>query len=287
MNSIKKAIESNIKDYYNTVYEIECTFALPAFEAEIPNQNQTRTTGDRLKETIDKIIKTLAGIIEKFALKLSNLFKSLMQSDTGFIRNCREAMVNHKPLEGVKLIVYQYNDSALDTAADKFTTAITKRMDALKQNFVNKEEVEGVDTEEDIIAGVLQDAGAPSDVKNLETYYSYMKDIYRVEKKETLFTAVNSKAYYSIATSATNMRNIMNARQSKLKQYNSQISSGLKNMMNRSDITDEQKSRFVKRSRSLAFLFNTQTHFLDMYLQLKVEKIFTYRAVLKKLYHFS
>ena len=289
---MKMYIDQNIKDYNDTWYAIEEVYSLPAFEAESdtvtsgPQEPTIRSIGDRLKTALTNLLKTLQGIIEKFAVKLSNAFKRLLQSDTGFTRNCREAMVNNKPLEGVKLIVYNYNENTLDSEANRFTQAITKKMDSIKQNLTNKEEVDE-DHSDDLLQDVFKEISAPADVKNLETYFSYLKDLYRKEKKETLFTAVNTNTYYQIATSSTNIRQVLDARKSKLDAYNNQVSNNLKTAINRSDLTDEQKSRLLRRSRNLGHLYNIQTHFLDIYLQLKIERIFTYRAVLKKLYHFS
>ena len=289
---MKMYIDQNIKDYHDTWYTIEEIYSLPAFEAEsdtvMSNSQEptTRSIGDRLKTTLTNLIKTLQGIIEKFAVKLSNAFKRLLQSDNGFTRNCREAMVNNKPLEGVKLIVYNYNENALDSEANRFTQAVTKKMDSIKQNLTNKGEVDE-DNSDDLLQDIFKEISAPADVKNLETYFSYLKDLYRKEKKETLFTAVNTNNYFQIATSSTNIRQVLDARKSKLDAYNSQVSNRLKAAINGSDLTEEQKSRLLRRSRNLGHLYNIQTHFLDMYLQLKIERVFTYRAVLKKLYHFS
>jgi len=290
--TMKMYIDQNIKDYNNTWYTIEEMYILPAFEAEsdtvMSNSQEptTRSIGDRLKTTLANLLKTLQSIIEKFAVKLSNVFKRLLQSDTGFTRNCREAMVNNKPLEGVKLIVYNYNENALDSEANRFTQAVIKKMDSIKQNLVNKGEIDE-DNSDDLLQNIFKEISAPADVKNLETYFSYLKDLYRKEKKETLFTAVNTNNYYQIATSSTNIRQVLDARKSKLDAYNSQVSNKLKTAINGSDLTDEQKSRLLRRSRNLGHLYNIQTHFLDIYLQLKIERVFTYRAVLKKLYHFS
>ena len=291
MNSIIKQISSEYKD---DEFEINKIFLDTVMEAEdvtsVDDDSNKMKFGEKLGKQVQELIKTLEGIIQRVFLKITNFLGRVAQTNDGFVEDCRKAIVDNKPLEGVKLITYQYNDGLLEGEMNKMTQAILKRLSEMKTSYAKISESGEANLMEknsdEIISTLLQEIGVPSDVKNLDTYFMYVKDKFRVSKKETLFTASQTQKYYQTATDVKKILAIANNKQQILKQQTNTIKSNLQNITKNTASQNEIKQRALRQYKNVTHLYNFYVHFVDIYVQLKVEESFSYRAILKKLYHF-
>lgn len=291
---IKPLFSQVESDYIATECDIESIYYDIANEADIngsdPVETNPRKEGllIRFRKTIEKTIEIIKGMIEKAIIRANNFFTKLAQTDEGFKKNCRTAMVKNKPYEAVKLIVYNYDDSFLDTSVNSVTNKIVNKILSLKTDYVSssKEETNEMDSDKDkLIESIFVDAGI-SDVTNIGSYFSYIKKKYRKEKVEMLFKASQAKEYYNITMSYDKFKNTIQAKQRILSQQAAIVHKNLKNITNNKMAEEKIKYKVLNRYKNVTHLFNLYLHVLDGYLQLKTEKILMYRTVLKKIYHF-
>ena len=294
--TMMEVINANTFGYYEDKSCIMDIFSSYAMEADVPDtENEDVTSVDdasnkrkatkTMLERVKKLIETIKGFIERIALKVKNVLRKIAQQDAGFRRNCNEAFVKNKPLQGVKLIAYEYNPSALESEISKLTNVVSKRIADVNTHF---EDGAKQTKEDDIITGILKDIGL-SDEKNLNvnTYFLHLKDVYRSNKSEQLFVSSNRNEYYKIALSGQEIGQSMNTYQKKIENLAEGMKAKLNGIANNNDATDEIKRKALEAYGAVSHIFSFYTRVMDVYFQLRIEQMYSYRAVLKKLYHFT
>lgn len=294
MKETTQTIYNAIDDYNETRLSINEIFYLNALEEDtvtsIDDESNKMAFAEKLKVQVEKLIKTLEGIIEKCSLKISNFMGRLLQTDTGFKEHCRKAMVENKPLEAVKLIAYQYNDAILDTEMNRMTNIVLNKLNSVKVSYQEESDATNASdmdrSEPDLIAKLFEELKCPKEINNMNSYFAYIKDKYRTAKKEQLFTARESKTYYAITQEYNKINDIVKRKQQVLKNQKSVLQANLNNIIKNKMTQNHVKQRALNQYRNATHIYNVYTHFLEIYFQLRIEKILSYRVVLKKIYHF-
>ena len=280
-------------DFENNRMSIIEAYLEPVLEAE--DVSSVDDASNKLKNTnkfrvmITKAIETLAGIISRFTLKCKNIFQNIMQTDTGFKSSARNAIVDNKPLEAIKLIAYDYDDSFIDNQLNRISSEIIRLITSAKTSYVdqsNPDIVHELDMSEDKLYSIIFKKAGFSDVGNLSTYFLKLKTGYRRQKKEILFKSSETEKYYHIALSKDILKKKIDEQQHIISQQAATVKANLKNTINNNNTQDYVKKRAMSQFKNITHLFNFYTSFLNMYVQLKIEKNLMYRTVLKKLYHF-
>ena len=289
-------IQESTFGYYEDRNRIMDIFTSYALEADVPDpENETVTSVDdtsnnqkassKFMERVKKLIETIKGFIERIALKVKNVMRKIAQQDVGFRRNCNEAFLKNKPLQGVKLIAYEYNLPALESEINKITGIIEKRIADVNTHY---EDGAKQTNEDDLITGILKEAGMNENKDlNINTYFLHLKEVFRTNKSTQLFESRLRNDYYKIATSGKLIEQSMNARQKKIDTLSSQMKSKLNSVINNSGITTDMKQKALESYGAISPVFSFYTRILDVYFQLRIEQMYTYRTVLKKLWHFS
>lgn len=289
MNNMNLIINEISSDYNDDEFRINEIFLTYVMEAEdvtsVDDSSNKMKFGEMLSKQAHELIQILFGIIQRAFLKISNFLSRVSQSNNGFINDCRKAIVKNKPLEGVKLITYQYNDGILDGEMNKMTNIILKKIADTKTSYAEISSDDNNDSG-DIIGDLFKELRVPSDIKNINTYFMYIKDKFRTSKKENLFTANKTQQYYSNATNIKKIINISNNRKQIINQQTNTIKSNLQNIIKNNMSQNEIKQKALRKYKNMTHLYNFYVHFIEIYVQLKVEESLTYRMVLKKLYHF-
>lgn len=244
----------------------------------------------KLKESVESLIRTLIGIVDKAITKFSNFTKKVLLTDKGFRDNCRKAIIKNKPLEAIKLISYAYNDAVLEDAMNKMTNIVMKRLGNLKTDYRSESDMDNrvdMDNKEgDIYKAIFSELGCPSTITNISQYFTYLRDQFRVEKKEQLFTASKTKVYYDITMSYEKEMNKVSAKHLILKKQTAIVRTNLNSIILNKLADAKVKQRAMHHFKNASHIYNFYIHFLDAYTQLKTEEILSYRIVLQKLYHF-
>lgn len=247
---------------------------------------------DNMIKTIQKLITKLNGMIQQNFLKFKNFLMKVAQTDQGFENEFRKAFKAKKPLEAIKLVCYNYDVNILDNELMKVgksiqklfsgmtnTTSYTSLSDANTANDMDR-------TPDEIYQIIFKDLSCPSDVRDISSYFLYIKKKYRMDKKEILFKASQTQEYYRITKEHKQLMEKINKQQSVVANQVATLKSNLHNTIQNKQARPEVKKRAMKQCKNLTHIMNFYIRFIDIYMQLQLERLFTYRIVLKKLYDF-
>ena len=281
--------ESNILDLYFD-YTIVLEESMSSGTNTTVDDNINKQSFARiLIEKIKKIIEELFAIIDRKFLKLSNIMKRVGQTDEGFKREIRTAIKNNKPLEAIKLIAYQYNESVLDTELDKITNVLIDLMKSLKTGYaeeIKEDNKHPMDLSSDeLYKYIFSKLNCPDNIESLNDYYEYIKNKYHGDKKEQLFVSSKTREYYNITMKYNSISNTLDGRKLVMKQQASILKANLNNIIKNNVTQNNVKQRAIKQSTNATHLYNLYTSFLDIYTNLMLERVMTHRIILKKLYH--
>lgn len=279
------------------INEIESLFYEIAMEEEVAKNNTQVSQDesgmiDKMIKIIKDIITKLNGMIQMNFLKFKNYLAKIAQSDNGFKSSFKEAFVKKKPMEGIKLISYDYNPQLLDTELAR----VNKAVFGLFSNMQNKTSYTALSdpntandmdrTPDEIFQSIFKKLNCPPDVKDLSTYFLCIKNKYRSNKREILFTASKTQEYYAITQSHAKLMEKINKSQTLVANQVAVLKSNLHNTIQNKQVRPEVKKRAVKQCKNLSAILNFFIRFVDIYMQLQLERLFTYRTVLKRLYDF-
>ena len=255
-----------------------------AVKEEVEKQN----FGKVLLEKVQKLIREIMAIIDRVFTRLKNVLRRILQTDEGFKKQIRTAIKKNKPLEGIKLITYTYNDTALDALYDKATKVVFALVSSLKTSYVEESKDDNehpLDLSKDkLYKHVFEKMGCPNDITDVNLLYDYMRKIYRGQKRETLYTSNNTRNYYNITMSYGKMESEINAKNTLMRQQVSVLRTNLSNITKNDRAVDVVKKRAMKQATNASLLYNLYSNILTMYFELKTECIMSYRIVLKRLY---
>lgn len=298
MKSMNLYIDQVVTEALMFENDIESLFYDIAMEEEVAKDNTQASKEepgilDKMIKTVKELFAQLNGMIQKNFLKFKNFLTRVAQSDSGFDDNFKKAFKEKKPMEAIKLITYEYNPELLDTEMKKINAILIK----LFGNMANKTSytalsdanmVNDMDrTPEELYTIIFKHLNCPSDVKDLSTYFLYIKNKYRVNKKETLFKSSRTQEYYEITKSHNKLTKEIQKSQTIIANQVGALKSNLHNTILNKQARPEVKKRALKQCKNLTHLFNFYIHFVDIYMQLQLERLFTYRTVLQKLYGFQ
>ena len=286
-------VREAISTYNDIDYEIDDMFMEIATESETENVDDTANKENfakKLMATVEKIIREIYSIIDRFIQHVQNILLRIAQTDVGFRDNCRRAMVKNKPYEAVKLIVYNYNDQYLETQANRMTTECMAVLTNLKSDYQKNDTESGVALDmnkRDIIKYILLKIGCSKDITDINLYFELLKKNFRVEKKEILFKASAGDYYYKRALEIDKIKKIVSDRQTTMKNQAGVIKAELMNITKNKTTQNDVKRRAIHIYKQAGKVYNFYTSFLKIYIQFKIEESLMYRAVLKKLWHFQ
>jgi hypothetical protein len=257
-------------------------------ESEVNDEVKKQKIGTIIGDKIKKLMQEIVAIIDRLMSKLKNVIGRILTTDKGFRKQIREAIAKNKPLEGVKLIAYTYNDTELDRIHNKISSVLFKTISSLKTSYTEEMDEDNKHpldmNKNELYKYILDQAGCPNDVTDLNLFYEYIKKSYRKEKKEILFLSQNTRDYYNITLSYNKIEDTVNKQNTLMRQQVSILRTNLSNISKNSQLPNNVKKRAVKQATNASLLYNFYSSILSMYIELKTEQILTYRIVLKKLY---
>lgn len=300
-NVTDEVIQEIVQEHKNDVFDIYMSIA---YEEDIAgdgvvgqdNPDTAEKFKERIKRAVENFIKTIEGIIARGITKISNFLARVGQTDKGFESRCREAMIKNKPYPQIMLVSYQYNDNYLETCLQKGTSGVEAYLQTLKTTYAKlSEEISaGSSFEQDeaeaggTTAFILRKyMNAGQDVDNLEKFFIEMRNGFRSSKKEIAFKAADARTYYNITRDYSKLKVVVDATQAKMKAQTNQIKSTLENIIHNEHVNEDVKRKAIEKFKKASEAYTFYVHFVDLYAQLKIEEVMTYRTVLKKLYHFG
>ena len=247
---------------------------------------------DKMIDTVKKLFIRLNGLIQKNFLKFKNFMMKVAESDQGFENEFRKAFKAKKPLTAIKLVTYDYNPNILDAELLK----INKVIQGLFNGMVNKTSYTALSdtttandmdrSPEEIYQMIFKELSCPGDVKDINTYFIHIKNKFRVDKKEILFKSSQTQEYYQMTKQHSMLMEKIKKSEGVVSNQVATMKSNLHNTILNKQSRTEVKKRAVKQCKNLTHIMNFYIRFVDIYMQLNLERLFTYRTVLKKLYSF-
>lgn len=293
-------IREELNFYTNTKLALECTIYDYALEAEgdinardNPGEDKGASSSFLLKmrNTIEKLIKNLRGIIERCTYTVMKAIQKVLLSDKSFDKKLKEAMDKNKPLESIKVISYQYNDTFLDGELQKVTSACMNLLSEVKASpsDLKNPDKTTIDSTKDIEKDLIQRLHIPSgeSTSSLNSYFLYLKKGYRVEKKEMQINSSDTQKYQNISLNYRNIESLIKSKSTTMNQQIERAKGVVQRTIDNREVSAELKRRAVKQLQNLGQVFNFYTMFLKMYSQLKIEETMAARTILKKIYQFS
>ena len=247
---------------------------------------------DKMIDTVKKLFIRLNGLIQKNFLKFKNFMMKVAESDQGFENEFRKAFKAKKPLTAIKLVTYDYNPNILDAELLK----INKVIQGLFNGMVNKTSYTALSdtttandmdrSPEEIYQMIFKELSCPGDVKDINTYFIHIKNKFRVDKKEILFKSSQTQEYYQMTKQHSMLMEKIKKSEGVVSNQVATMKSNLHNTILNKQSKPEVKKRAVKQCKNLTHIMNFYIRFMDIYMQLNLERLFTYRNVIKKLYSF-
>lgn len=246
-------------------------------------QSKSIRFSDRLKIIMDHLI----SMIEKAILSIANSLKRINLTDSGFKKQLRQAEVEVKPLNAVKVVSYKYINQVLDTENQKFTSIIHKAITSLSNMDSNELDNESnpLNMEHKALEEyVLKEMHCPSDINDMTMYFLYLKRIFRGEKGEqTILQSTLPEHKRMVAGYDTFKRDLESSKASMVSEVN-KIKSQLMNVVRNNNVPDEIKVKRMSQMKNISFLYNMYSTFIGCRFQLKVEQMLTSREILKRFY---
>ena len=257
-------------------------------DTTVDDNTNKESFSKKLIEKIRRIVEELFAIIDRKFSKFVGIMNRVGQTDEGFKREIRTAIKNNKPLEGIKLISYQYNDTVLETELNKMTNVLLELMQSLKTGYAEEKRDDNqhpMDLPPDELYKYIFDKmGCPKDITDINMYYEYIKHEFQGNKKEQLYIGSKTREYYNITMSYNAIKRTLDGKKLIMKQQASIVKANLNSIIRNNITQNTIKQRAIKQSSNATHLYNLYTSFLDIYINLKIGEVMTYRIVLKKLY---
>lgn len=247
---------------------------------------------DKMIDTIKKLITKLNGMIQQNFLKFKNFLMKVAQTDQGFENEFRKAFKAKKPLEAIKLVTYNYNPNILDAELEKVLKSVQKLFAGManKTSYTALSDANTANdmdrSPDEIYQIIFKDLGCPSDVRDIQSYFLHIKGKYHGDKKEILFKSSQTQDYYRITKEHSKLSDKINKQQAIVANNVNVLKSNLQNTIQNKQSMPEVKKRAMKQCKNLTHIMNFYIRFVDIYMQLQLERLFSYRIVLKKLYDF-
>lgn len=294
MNCYIDQVVTEMQLFDDTINELFFDIAMEEEVAKDVTQASKEEPGlvNKMLDTIKKLFTRLNGMIQKNFLKFKMFLTKAAQTNTGFENEFRKAFKEKKPLTAIKLVTYDYNPDFLDAELKK----INKNVQNLFNSVTNKTSytaLSDVNTANDmdrspdeIYQIIFKNLSCPSDVKDINSYFIHIKNQFRGNKKEVLFKSSQTQEYYDMTKKHEFLMKKIGDSQAVIANQVATLKSNLHNTILNRQARPEVKKRAMKQCKNLTHILNFYIRFMDVYMQLNLERLFTYRTVLKKLYDF-
>jgi len=286
-------VSEYIKVYEATVADINFVYYDAVLEADNnDNIDDEQTKRDRSKQISDRIgdiFQHILTLLEKLILTVMNAFKKVNLTDKGFRKELRDAEINVKPLNGIKLTMFQYVNEVLETESSKFKNTVIEAISLVDTTDINKLKDESNPmnmTSTDLEQYMLKKMGCPSEIKDMTLYFQYIKKLFRGKKQEKVIMQDTIRYHMSVLDSYKPLTNRLNIDKASMFSQIHTLRSKLKISTSKPDTPDETKRVVARQMKNVAMIYNMYGTFIGIFYQLKVEQMLNSRIVLKRFYQF-
>jgi len=260
-------------------------FVLVNKDNDIDDSVNKSNVGEGIFDRIKQIIEKIMALIERYLYQIKNLLKRILLTDKGFKDELRNAEVNNRPLNGIKVITYSYVPELLDGAGNKFKKVILSLINNIKTDVINNEENNPlVLSKSDFNDYIFKQLNAPSNIEDMNVYFKYIREKFRGNKAEKTIMSSSLPGYIKMAEDYKKIEAELERDLSYFKTKVLDIRTNLKVASKSPNITDEEKRKLITKMSNLSYMYNMYFSFVNIILELKIEMILHARVIIKKFY---
>jgi hypothetical protein len=272
--------------YFESVKELLSLESSIAMEAEeTTDATEKRNFGINILKKLEEIIKAIVQLIEDAMAKLKVVFQRFLLSDKGFRNEVRKAETERKPLNGVRIIGYEYNLPFLNNLYIAVMEEVKKMCGTITNTYKIDENSPLNATNDEIQKNLLDGLRINTpEVDSMAKLLTYTKEKFRGTKKEFSVMSPKLGEHLKLTTEYQPMQAKINSDMSNFRLEISKTKSLIQSLANRPDVSDETKQKAIRQTSNLAHLFNFATRFSQLYTELRIEQMLASRVVVKKFY---
>jgi hypothetical protein len=260
-------------------------FVLVNKDNDIDDSVNKSNVGEGIFDRIKQIIEKIMALIERYLYQIKNLLKRILLTDKGFKDELRNAEVNNRPLNGIKVITYSYVPELLDGAGNKFKKVILSLINNIKTDVINNEENNPlVLSKSDFNDYIFKQLNAPSNIEDMNVYFKYIREKFRGNKAEKTIMSSSLPGCIKMAEDYKKIEAELERDLSYFKTKVLDIRTNLKVASKSPNITDEEKRKLITKMSNLSYMYNMYFSFVNIILELKIEMILHARVIIKKFY---
>lgn len=238
-----------------------------------------RTFAERIKSGIDSAML----YIEELITKLTQTFRKFLLTTQGFNNQLIQAKKQTKPLKGLKVIMYSYNDQFLDDLYIKMTNLANKYIitnENIPQDsplLLFKDQFELFFIKE--LSGEEIDPNS-----NFANFMMNVKKRYRGDRKEVFVGPNQLSLYIRKSNEYPKLKRVINNDLSMIKNRLNSMKSMIRSTQT---VDDRNKKQDISKANKNAIYFShCYSTMANMYFNLKFEQVFQCRAIIKRFYAF-
>jgi len=280
-------IKDIAQEYINCDKEIDLIISSMAYEAEsVNNEEEKVNKGNILFKKIGDLINKIVAMVERAITNVKNFFQKALLTDKGFTKELREAEVNRRPLNAVKVISYKYIPDYIKGVNSNFKLILEKLINDTNTLYNSNESKQSPLSlgKSEFISYIFKELKAPSNIDDMTVYFKFLREKFRGDKLELVLKSTELPKYIKITQGYEILKGSLDKDLTFIKLKINKVKNPLKVAVKNPNISDSNKSIIMKKITNLAVLYNLYTNFCNINLELNVEYMLTTRTIVKKFY---
>ncbi len=268
----------------NKIYNMD--YAMEAAEDNSINKDKN-ISPDSIDETlstkISNLIEKISEFIENLIMSLKNKFRQLIVTDKGFSKELATMQRDRKPLNAVKVIIYQYIPELLTAQYGKIKTVSTRLVSKANGSVTNDPNSPLLLDNGEFEIMFLKEIGF-TEGKTFKEYLDYIKRTFRGEKKEVTILKSQIPVYKKNVDGYKELYTTLNTDLVDLKSDISNLNNKTKLLLRNKNSEEIDKKKITMQIRNLSNLYNFFLSYINLYHELSVELMLSSRIILRKMY---
>ena len=257
---------------------------------EDPTKSNSPLTKKTFGNVLKGILETLKNLISKWSIKLKNRLKMMMNTNKGYIKQLNDRMKTVKPGEAIKVVTYAYNIPMIE----RVYNGVSKQYSTIMNNILNViANIDKVDPnnvldgkkDNDLIQDMIQAGFKNNSLDSPNKFFTFIRDQFRGESKEILYRREQLPAIIKLSQDYQALSAKLGKEHANANRELNRIKALETKMLYNGNNADKSKlcNDLVKVATKVRNFYQS---FISYYMELKLEQILSYRAIVKRFYQF-
>lgn len=248
--------------------------------------NTLKNFSDKISEKAERIFEMIKSIVQKCIDKVTILINNALVTDKGFIKEMGRCIKSYKPKQNITIINYNYNTGYLDQFSNRFKNEFRKLKIDFNKNIeaIPNDSLLRMNTEQ-LNEYFVNIFNLPSNIKNLNSAYFFIKTKFRGNKTEQTLNASDLTNAIKAVRNYRSYQNNLNEDMKICYDITRDIRYKLRNLKLANNDNEINKKQIINMLRNISRMFNVYTTFIHSLYTLKLEYYFNNRIIVKKFYN--